>query len=60
MIKLSKLTKTPVIIKTFNFGKYKGEEIAKVAKKDLGYINWLQQNMGDLDEDMRHTLAKFI
>jgi DNA polymerase-3 subunit epsilon/exodeoxyribonuclease X len=60
MIKLSKLTKTPVIIKTFNFGKYKGEEIAKVAKKDFGYINWLQQNMGDLDEDMRHTLAKFI
>jgi len=60
MIKLANLTTTPVTIKIFKFGKYKGEEINEVAKKDIGYLNWMLQNMKDLDEDMRFTLEKLI
>lgn len=33
MDKLVELTKTPVFIKTFRFGKYKGEDIEDVCKK---------------------------
>ncbi len=60
MEKLAELTKTPVFIKTFKFGKYKGENIDDVSKKDSGYLNWMLNNMADLDEDMRFTLEKTL
>ncbi len=60
MEKLAELTKTPVLIKTFRFGKYKGENIEDVASKDMGYLSWMRTNMADLDEDMRYTLDKYL
>lgn len=60
MDKLAELTQTPVFVKTFRFGKYKGSDILEVASKDLGYLQWMRSNMADLDEDMRYTLDKII
>jgi len=60
MIILAELTKTPVLIKTFKFGKYKGSEVSEVAKKDAGYLMWMRDNMKDLDEDMRYTLDSYL
>lgn len=60
MEKLAELTKTPVLIKSFRFGKYKGEQIADVALKDMGYLSWMRGNMADLDEDMKYTLDKYL
>ncbi len=57
--KLVELTKTPVFITTFKFGKYKGKEIKEVAKEDSGYLNWMRKNM-DLDEDLKYTLDKVL
>jgi DNA polymerase-3 subunit epsilon/exodeoxyribonuclease X len=59
MEKLVDLTKTPVLIKTFRFGKYKGKEIAQVASEDPGYLNWMRTSM-DLDEDLKYTLDKVL
>lgn len=59
MEKLVELTKTPVFIKTFKFGKHKGKEVAEVAKNDSGYLNWMRSNM-DLDEDLKYTLDKVL
>ena len=59
MEKLVELTKTPVYIKTFKFGKHKGKDIADVAKEDSGYLNWMRTNM-DLDEDLKYTLDKVL
>ena len=59
MEKLVDLTKTPVLIKTFKFGKYRGKEIAQVASEDSGYLNWMRSNM-DLDEDLKYTLDKIL
>ncbi|WP_044418547.1 3'-5' exonuclease [Halarcobacter anaerophilus] len=59
MEKLVDLTKTPVLIKTFRFGKYKNKEIAEVAKEDPSYLNWMRTNM-DLDEDLKYTLDKAL
>ena len=53
--KLVELTSTPVFVQTFKFGKYKGENIEDVAKKDANYLNWMIKNM-ELDEDMQYTL----
>ena len=57
--KLVDLTKTPVFIKTFKFGKHKGKDVEQVAKEDAGYLNWMRTNM-ELDEDLRYTLDKVL
>ena len=59
MMKMEELTKTPIFIETFTFGKYKGKNISEVCDSDIGYINWMQKNM-DLDVDMKYTLDKII
>ena len=57
--KLAELTKTPVFIKTFKFGKHKGKDVEQVAKEDAGYLNWMRSNM-ELDEDLKYTLDKIL
>ena len=57
MEKLVELTKTPVFIKTFKFGKYKGRDTSEVVKEDPGYISWMMKNM-DMDENLKYTLEK--
>ena len=57
--KLVDLTRTPVFIKTFKFGKHKGKDIESVAREDAGYLNWMRTNM-ELDEDLRYTLDKVL
>ena len=56
---LTKLTATPVLIKTFKFGKYKGREVSEIADEDRGYLKWMQGNM-DLDENMAFTLGYYL
>lgn len=59
MQKLVELTQTPVMIKTFKFGKYKDREISEIANEDRGYIQWMRANL-DLDEDMQYTLDHYL
>ena len=59
MIKMEELTKTPIFIETFVFGKHKGKKISDVCDSDIGYIHWMQKNM-DLDIDMKYTLDKIM
>ena len=55
MEKMEELTKTPILIETFTFGKHKGKKISDIYDSDRGYIDWMQKNM-DLDVDMKYTL----
>ena len=59
MQKLAELTQTPVMMKTFKFGKYKDREIAEVVNDYRGYITWMKANL-DLDEDMTFTLDYYL
>ena len=59
MKKLAELTQTPVLLKTFKFGKYKGRDIQEICKADKNYINWMQNNL-DLDEDLMYTLQYYL
>jgi DNA polymerase III epsilon subunit-like protein len=59
MLKMEELTKTPIFIEIFAFGKHKGKKISDVCDSDIGYINWMQKNM-ELDVDMRYTLDKIM
>lgn len=56
MEKMVELTKTPVFIKTFKFGKYKGKDIVDVAREDMNYLMWLIKNTDN--ENMKYTLEK--
>ena len=59
MQKLAELTQTPVMMKTFKFGKYKDREISEIVNADRGYIKWMRDNL-DLDEDMQFTLDQYL
>jgi len=59
MQKLAELTKTPVLMSEFKFGKYKNERIDEIASQDIGYLKWMRNNL-DLDEDMKYTLDFYL
>jgi len=59
MQKMVELTQTPVLIREFKFGKYKGQSIEEVANSDQGYLSWMFKNL-DLDEDMKYTLQQYM
>jgi len=59
MQKMSELTRTPVLIKTFKFGKYKDRNIEEVSREDMGYLQWMYKNL-DLDEDLKYTLEQYL
>jgi len=59
MVKLEELTRTPVMMKGFKFGKYKGEEIADIARSDAGYIKWMLKSL-ELDDDLKYTLERVL
>ncbi len=54
--KMVDLTSTPILIKTFKFGKHKGKELKDVALSDAGYLRWMLSSMENLDEDMRYSI----
>ncbi|CAA6802745.1 MAG: Exonuclease [uncultured Sulfurovum sp.] len=59
MVKLEELTNTPVMMKSFKFGKYKGEQIEDIAHSDAGYIKWMLKSL-ELDEDLKYTLERVL
>ncbi len=54
--KMVDLTATPILIKSFNFGKYKGKTLQEVALNDAAYLRWMLANMENLDDDMRYSI----
>lgn len=58
--KMVELTRTPIMVKTFRFGKYKGKSLEEVAQNDAGYLRWMLGNMENLDEDMRYSINTFL
>lgn len=59
MVKLVELTNTPVMMRGFKFGKYKGEQIEDIARSDANYIRWMLKSL-ELDEDMKYTLERVL
>ena len=45
---------------TFPFGKYRGQAIDSVAKKDPGYLHWMLKNIPDLKPNLRITMQRAL
>jgi DNA polymerase-3 subunit epsilon/exodeoxyribonuclease X len=54
--KMVDLTNTPILIKTFKFGKHKDKTLQEVASSDAGYLRWMLNSMENLDDDMRYSI----
>lgn len=61
------ISSRPVFLKKFTFGKYIGELIENVARKDPGYIEWLRNEKlktrgqgGENDENWIYTLEYYL
>ncbi|MCX6781133.1 MAG: exonuclease domain-containing protein [Candidatus Magasanikbacteria bacterium] len=62
--KMLELTKTPALLTSMNFGKYRGKTFEEVAATDLGYLNWLlgsetQKPSAEQNEELVFTLKKY-
>lgn len=58
--KMVDLTNTPILVKTFRFGKHKGKSLEEVAREDTGYLRWMLGNMENLDDDMRYSINYYL
>lgn len=44
----------------FPFGKYRGQPVGAVARKDPGYLSWVLKNVRDLRPPLRQALRKYV
>lgn len=44
----------------FPFGKYRGQPVAVIARKDPGYLRWMLDNLNDLRPAFRQTLQRYL
>ena len=58
--KMVELTKTPIFVEKFRFGKYKGKTLQEVAFQDRGYLEWMLNKMENLDDDLRYSINKVL
>ena len=63
--KMLELTHTPVLLKSFGFGKYFGKTFEEVSHNDRGYLEWLhgsesKKAKSDQNEDMIYTLNHYL
>ena len=58
--KMVALTKEPIFVKSFRFGKYKGKGLLDVAREDAGYLRWMLKSMDTLDADLKYSIEKVL
>ena len=61
--KMIEISTNPLMMKRFTFGKYNGELIEDIAKKDKGYLEWLlkaKRENPDGEEDWIFTLESYL
>lgn len=54
------ISSKPMLVKKFSFGKYKGEWIKDVARKDPNYLLWMKREMSNIDKDLLFTINHWI
>lgn len=63
IVEMQQLSTQPILLRKFNFGKYRGRKIAEIAATDRGYLQWLlgqKLESGENDENWIFTLQKYL
>lgn len=67
LLKMLEISSQPILIKKFNFGKYKGEKISVVFERDANYLKWLlreknkaKESGEEDDKDWIYTLRHHL
>ncbi|WP_415396562.1 exonuclease domain-containing protein [Sulfurimonas sp. CS5] len=58
--KLAELSFKKVLLSKFEFGKHKGSYIEEISMRDRGYLEWMLNNILDLDEDLRYSISYYL
>lgn len=54
------ITGRPTLMNTFTFGKYRGEPVSDIAKRDPGYLRWMLKNIKQMTPQLRLTLKHYL
>lgn len=60
MEQMIEISAKPMLVKKFTFGKFKGEWIKDVARKDPNYLIWMRREMANMEESLRYTVNYWI
>ncbi|OGI95172.1 hypothetical protein A2917_00770 [Candidatus Nomurabacteria bacterium RIFCSPLOWO2_01_FULL_42_17] len=61
--KMIEISSHPSLIRTLNFGKYKGKKVEEVLQIDRGWLEWLlreKEKSDQIDEDWIYTLRHYL
>ena len=58
--RLLELSKKPVLLQKFPFGKYAGRYIEEIAMIDRSSLEWMVHTLEEIDEDLRYTLEYYL
>ena len=58
--KMIELSSQYVLMQKFEFGKYSGRYIEEISMIDRGYLEWMLNNIMDLDEDLRYSITYYL
>lgn len=58
--RLMELTVERALVTKFAFGKYKGRYIEEIAMHDPGYLQWMLNEMFDMDGDLRYSVEYYL
>ena len=61
--KMIEISSHPSLIRTLNFGKYKGKKVEEVLAIDRGWLEWLlgeKEKSDQIDEDWIYTLKHYL
>lgn len=59
-LELVELSSKRVVVEKLDFGKYKGRYIEEISMCDRGYLEWMVQNIEDMDEDLRYSIKRYL
>lgn len=61
--RMLEISSHPSLIRTLNFGKYRGKKVEEVLRIDRGWLEWLlgeKEKSGQTDEDWIYTLRYYL
>ncbi|GAB4422369.1 MAG: hypothetical protein OHK0011_01210 [Turneriella sp.] len=60
---MKKISTSPLLLRKFNFGKYRGRSIGEIAARNRSYLQWLlsqKLGSGENDKNWIYTLRHYL